>query len=195
MSIVASIILASTSPFRRELLTRLNLPFTPVSPICDETPQAGELPSELVRRLAHQKAASLARQHPNHLIIGSDQVAVLDGEILGKPGSHDVAVEQLSQASGRQVMFHTGLCLLNSATGRFHIDDVEFGVTFRNLNLIQIERYLFQEKPYNCAGSFKSEGYGITLFKSLDGEDPTALIGLPLIRLTDFLRLEGLHLP
>jgi MAF protein len=189
------IVLASTSPYRKALLTRLALPFETSRPDCDESPKDGELPTELVRRLALDKARSVASKHPGTVIIGSDQVAELDGRILGKPGTHDNAVAQLSRASGRQVIFHTGLCLLDADSGNFQLDCVPFGVTFRNLNTIQIERYLFQEKPYDCAGSFRSEGYGITLFKRLEGDDPSSLIGLPLIRLVEMLGGAGVYLP
>jgi len=189
------IILASTSSYRRELLERLSLPFETASPDCDETPRDGELPSDLVKRLALDKARSVAGRQRRRLIIGSDQVAELDGRILGKPGTHDNAAVQLRRASGRQVVFHTGICLLDAESGDYQLDCVPFGVTFRLLDPIQIDRYLFQEKPYDCAGSFKSEGYGITLFKSLDGDDPTALVGLPLVRLVDMLGKAGIYLP
>ena len=185
------LILASTSPFRRELLIRLGLPFEVLAPAVDETKQSGEDPQRLVARLAESKARAIADRGYSALIIGSDQVAVLQGEILGKPGTHARAVAQLSRASGRTVVFYTGLCLLDSASGRLQVEVVPFRVSFRVLEAEQIERYLCREQPYQCAGSFKSEGLGIALFERLEGEDPTSLIGLPLIRLTRMLEMEG----
>ncbi len=189
------LILASSSPFRRELLGRLGLHFDHLSPDIDETPQPGESPSELVLRLARQKALKAAESHTGALIIGSDQVALLDGNIAGKPGNRSNAIAQLRQASGRTVTFLTGLCLYNSHSGRHQSGCEPFQVHFRTLGDDAIERYVDAEQPFNCAGSFKSEGLGITLFKSLQGRDPNALIGLPLIMLTDFLRAEGVPLP
>jgi septum formation protein len=187
------IILASTSPFRRELLGRLGLPFEAASPEADESAVPGESPERLVQRLAEAKARAVAAAHADALIIGSDQVAVIDGEILGKPGTHEAAVDQLSRASGRRVTFLTGLCLLDAAEGTCQVDLVPFSVLFRKLTEHQIEAYLRREQPYNCAGSFKSEGLGITLFRRLDGDDPNALIGLPLIRLVDMLATAGVE--
>ncbi len=189
------LILASSSPFRRELLAKLRLSFQHHSPDIDESARPGETPTELVLRLARGKAAALAETHPDALIIGSDQVAVIDGEVLGKPGDHDTAVAQLRRASGRTVEFLTGLCLLNTATGRHQSGCERFTVHFRRLRDPQIERYIEVEQPLNCAGSFKSEGLGIVLFKALEGRDPNALVGLPLIMLTDFLNAEGIALP
>jgi len=189
------LILASTSPFRRELLTRLGLPFTVQAPAVDETRRPGETAPELVARLAEWKAAAVARTEPAALIIGSDQVAVLDGAIIGKPGDHQRAVAQLQQASGRTVVFYTGLCLLDSASGQRQIAVEEFRVVFRVLTPAMIERYLRREQPYQCAGSFKSEGLGIALFERLVGDDPTSLIGLPLIRLTGMLEAAGMAVP
>ncbi len=186
------LILASTSPFRRDLLARLALPFMAQAPEVDETRLPGETAPELVARLAERKAAAVARQEPAALIIGSDQVAVLDGAIIGKPGDHQRAVAQLQQASGRTVVFHTGLCLLDSASGERQIAVEEFRVAFRVLTPAMIERYLRREQPYQCAGSFKSEGMGIALFERLEGDDPTSLIGLPLIRLTRMLEAAGM---
>lgn len=186
------LILASTSPFRRDLLARLALPFMAQAPEVDETRLPGETAPELVARLAERKAAAVARQEPAALIIGSDQVAVLDGAIIGKPGDHQRAVAQLQQASGRTVVFHTGLCLLDSASGERQIAVEEFRVAFRVLTPAMIERYLRREQPYQCAGSFKSEGMGIALFARLEGDDPTSLIGLPLIRLTRMLEAAGM---
>ncbi len=186
------LILASSSPWRRRLLERLGVPFTTCAPEIDETPLPDEPPEALVTRLAELKARAAASSHPGSLVIGSDQVAVLEGTIIGKPGGHQQAVRQLRAASGKRVLFHTGLCLLNSASGALQLDSVPFAVRFRKLEPHQIENYLRRERPYGCAGSFKSEGLGIALFRSLEGEDPSALIGLPLIRLVDMLRREGI---
>ena len=186
------LVLASTSPFRRELLQRLALPFDTCSPQVDETPKAGEAPGAMVARLAEAKARAGAAQKPDSLIIGSDQCAELDGRILGKPGSHQRAVEQLGAASGRTVVFHTGLCLLNAVTGEAQVDVATFRVRFRSLSAEQIENYLRKEQPYQCAGSIKSEGLGIALFEAMEGDDPTALVGLPLIRLCSMMERAGL---
>lgn len=186
------IVLASTSPFRRELLTKLGLPFVTAAPEVDESARPGEAPEALVRRLAEAKARAVAEVHRNALVIGSDQVAVIDGQILGKPGDHPRAVAQLLAASGKAVTFCTGLCLHNGATGRSQVEMVPFRVHFRLLTPEQIDDYLRRERPYNCAGSFKSEGLGIALFSRLEGDDPNALIGLPLIRLIDMLAEEGI---
>jgi septum formation protein len=189
------LILASTSPFRAELLTRLQLPFKTFAPDINETPLAGETPESMVLRLTKGKAEAAKAQFPNNLIIASDQCATCDDEIIGKPGTHARAVEQLSRFSNRSIVFLTGLCLLNTATNHMQIDCVPFKVTFRELTEPQIENYLHLEKPYQCAGSFKSEGLGISLFAKMSGEDPNALIGLPLIRLTSFLANEDVILP
>jgi septum formation protein len=186
------LVLASTSPYRRELLTRLGLAFTAIAPETDETRFPDEPPEELVRRLSEAKARAVAARHPDALVIGSDQVAVSEDEVLGKPGGHEAAVAQLQRLSGRRVSFLTGLCLLNARTGEVQLDLVPFHVVFRPLDDTMIEHYLQRERPYNCAGSFKSEGLGIALFERLEGDDPTALIGLPLIRLTRMLEQEGL---
>lgn len=186
-----SLILASTSPFRRAVLEKLGLPFSTEAPEADETPLPDERPEALVERLARAKATAVAAHHTEGLIIGSDQVAVIDGEILGKPGNHERAAAQLRAASGRRVTFFTGLCLMNAATGHAQVDVVPFGVQFRSLTDAQIDNYLRREQPYNSAGSFKSEGLGIVLFERLEGEDPNALIGLPLIRLVRMLENEG----
>lgn len=186
-----TIVLASTSPFRKELLARLELVFTVAAPNIDEQRQPQESPQDLVTRLAEQKASAVAHQYPDALIIGSDQVAVLDQEILGKPGDHDNAVAQLTRASGKEVKFFTGLCLLNTKTGNVQVAVVPYSVHFRTLTHEQIDRYLHFEKPYHCAGSFKSEGLGIVLFERLQGDDPSALIGLPLITLTRMLEKQG----
>ncbi len=187
------LILASTSPFRRDLLARLGLPFTVQAPDVDETPQDGEDASALVARLATRKARAVARQHPEALIVGSDQAAVLDGEIIGKPGAHERAAAQLRRASGRTLTFYTGLCLLDSRSDRQQVAVEPFRVVFRTLTESRIESYLCREQPYHCAGSFKSEGLGIALFERLEGDDPTSLIGLPLIRLTRMLEAAGVE--
>lgn len=186
------LILASTSPFRKALLARLQVPFETASPDVDESALPGESPEALVERLAVAKAARVAESAPDALVIGSDQVAVLNGKVLGKPGDHDRAREQLRAASGQTVTFYTGLALLNTARGRRHTAVVPFRVVFRQLTDAQIESYLEKERPYNCAGSFKSEELGITLFERMEGDDPNALIGLPLIQLTTMLAEEGL---
>ena len=185
------LILASTSPFRRELLARLGLPFAVRPPEVDETRQPGEEAPALVARLAEWKAQAIARQEPAALVIGSDQAAVLAGEIVGKPGDHERAVAQLRRASGRTVTFYTGLCLLDSASNQRQVTVEVFQVAFRQLTAEMIEGYLRREQPYQCAGSFKSEGLGIALFERLEGDDPTSLIGLPLIRLTRMLEAAG----
>jgi len=186
------LVLASTSPYRRTLLERLGLAFETAAPETDETPLENEMPNALVARLSEAKARAIAAQFSDALIIGSDQVAVLDNHILGKPGNHEKAIQQLRTTSGRQVNFLTGLCLLNSKTGRCHVTVVPFSVTFRPLNETQIEQYLLRDKPYQCAGSFRSEGLGISLFEKMEGNDPNALIGLPLIELTTLLAKEGM---
>jgi septum formation protein len=187
-----ALILGSSSPFRAELLNKLNLAFGTASPDIDETPLKNEAPTDLVKRLAEQKATAIAVQHPEALIIGSDQVAVLDGEIIGKPGNHETALAQLRAASGQTVQFLTGLALFNSQTGRMQSLVEPFEVTFKTLSDRQIQFYLEMEQPYQCAGSFKSEGFGISLFKQLRGDDPNSLIGLPLIQLITLLNNEGI---
>jgi MAF protein len=185
------IVLASTSPYRKSLMERLGISFVCDSPDIDETPLDGEAVEDMVVRLAANKARAIATSHADALIIGSDQSAVLDGRPLSKPGNFDNAVAQLQRASGRRIVFQTGLCLLNTASGREQTACVPYTVYFRDLGRETIERYVKKEQPYNCAGSFKSEGLGITLFKKFEGEDPNALIGLPLIRLIAFLENEG----
>jgi len=186
------LILGSSSPFRADLLNKLGLNFIASSPDIDESVLNNETAEQLVQRLSEQKALKIAESHPDALIIGSDQVALLDGEILGKPGNHDNAVKQLTAASGKTVRFLTGLALVNSKTGQVQSLVENFDVSFKALSANQIEFYLQQEKPYQCAGSFKSEGFGISLFSKLEGEDPNSLIGLPLIRLIDLLKNEGI---
>ncbi|MGB5446780.1 MAG: nucleoside triphosphate pyrophosphatase [Psychromonas sp.] len=184
------LVLASTSPFRKQLLEKLHLQFITDKPNVDETPLAGETAIELVERLAVAKASALAPVYENALLIGSDQVCVNDGKILGKPGNFDNAFAQLKAASGKKITFYTGLALVNSKTG--HVQSVvePFSVQFRELTDAMIENYLHKEQPFNCAGSFKSEGYGIALFESLEGKDPNSLIGLPLISLIKMLEAE-----
>jgi len=189
------LILASTSPFRHQLLERLEIPFSAQSPDMEETRIEGESASDMVQRLALEKARTVAEQQSPGLIIGSDQCAVLGSTILGKPGNEEQAFQQLRASSGQTVVFHTGLCLLNADTGHYQLDNVLYQVRFRTLSDQQIRHYLQREQPFNCAGSFKSEALGITLFEAMEGEDPTALIGLPLIRLTSMLAEEGVILP
>jgi 7-methyl-GTP pyrophosphatase len=188
------LILGSSSPFRAELLAKLGLPFTTASPDIDESPLINEQPEQLVQRLSEQKARVIGQLYPNALIIGSDQVALLDGNILGKPGNHNNAVKQLMSASGKTVRFLTGLALFNSHSGKMYSLVEPFEVTFKSLSLAKIEFYLQQEQPYQCAGSFKSEGFGISLFSKLNGDDPNSLIGLPLIRLIDLLQSQGIDI-
>jgi len=194
MNMTPTVTLASTSPFRKELLQRLGIPFTTAAPDIDETPLANESAEALVRRLSEAKARAIASSYRG-LIIGSDQVAATGSKLLGKPGTHERALEQLRNLSGKQVTFHTGLCLLDTETDTVQVDVIPFSVKFRRLEDNQIERYLQRDQPYHCAGSFKSEGLGITLFEYMDGVDPTALIGLPLIRLTSMLMQSGIALP
>lgn len=189
------LILASGSPYRRDLLARLGLPFKWAAPDIDETPTPGESAAELTQRLALAKAQALAPAWPDHLIIGSDQVLLLDGIPVSKPGNHPAAVQQLRGCSGKTLRFSTALCLLNTQTGNHQMAVEPFDVIFRDLSDEQIDRYLQREQPYDCAGSFKMEGLGITLFHALRGEDPNSLIGLPLIKLCDMLMQEGFSLP
>jgi septum formation protein len=186
-----TLVLASTSPYRRELLSRLGLPFRVLAPRVDETPGPGEAPEATALRLAAAKARAGAQDFPDALIIGSDQVAEIDGQRLDKPGTHARAAAQLALASGRTVVFNTALALLNVASGRMQTALVPTRVAFRALSASQIETYLQRERPFDCAGSAKSEGLGIALIRSIEGEDPTALVGLPLIALVDLLQQEG----
>jgi septum formation protein len=186
-----TLVLASTSPFRKEILSRLHIAFETFAPLVDETPLENESPSQLVTRLSILKANSAKSEYPRALIIGSDQVAVIDNTILGKPGNHEQAVKQLNQASGKQVDFLTGLSVINTETHQIQTDMVNFSVKFRQLTSTQIENYLKLDKPYNCAGSFKSEGLGIALLDRMIGSDPTSIIGLPLIRLVRMLEAEA----
>ncbi|WP_337015583.1 Maf family protein [Leclercia sp. AS011] len=185
-----NLILASTSPYRRVLLEKLGVPFECAAPDVDESPQPGESPRHLVVRLAQEKAKSLAARFPDHLIIGSDQVCVLDGMITGKPHTEENARQQLLKARGSIVTFYTGLALYNSSTGHLQTECEPFDVHFRHLSEQEIDDYVRKERPLNCAGSFKSEGLGIALFDRLDGRDPNTLVGLPLIALCQMLRRE-----
>lgn len=185
------IVLASTSRYRRELLGRLGLPFHVAKPDVDETPLSGETPEETALRLARAKAAAVRGDHPDALIIGSDQVAVLDGKPLGKPGNFDNARAQLRHMSGRTVVFETAVALLDARDGSMRSRVVPYRVVFRDLDNARIEAYLRREQPYDCAGSAKTEGLGIALLRALEGDDPTALVGLPLIAVTDLLLEAG----
>jgi septum formation protein len=191
----ARLVLASSSPYRRALLDRLGVTFATFTPDIDESALPGEIAQQQVRRLAEAKAAAGSEAFGGALIIGSDQVAVCGEDVLGKPGSHERARRQLARLAGQRVSFLTGLCLYDTSTGRARIDMVPYHVRFRALTEAQIERYLRAEQPYNCAGSFKSEGLGISLFESMEGEDPSALIGLPLIRLVTWLNEAGVKVP
>ena len=192
---VLPLILASTSQFRRELLTRLQIPFTAVAPDADETPLPGESPAQTAERLSELKARAVALEHPNSLIIGSDQVAYLGTQRFGKPGRRENATAQLRAMRGNTVIFHTGLCLLNTQTGHYQLAGIPTEVRFRDLSDQEIERYLDREDALNCAGSAKSEGLGISLLDYMRGDDPNALVGLPLIALSKMLRAEGVPLP
>jgi len=189
------LVLASTSPYRRMLLERLSLKFICDPPQVDESLRPHETPIALVSRLAHSKTQAVAARHPQSLVIGSDQVAAMDNTILGKPGNHARAVAQLTAVSGRLVSFHTGVCVLDTRTHQRHEHLDTTHVRFRPLSAVEIERYLQAEQPYDCAGSFKSEGLGISLFDAIESGDPTALIGLPLIGLCRLLRTCGMDLP
>ncbi|MCF6781888.1 Maf family protein [Stutzerimonas stutzeri] len=189
------LLLASSSPYRRELLSRLRLPFDCRAPEIDETPHPDESPEQLVRRLSREKALALAETHPDHLIIGSDQAAVLGDRIIGKPYTLERAREQLLSCSGKRLDFLTGLTLLDTRNGAEQVDCLRFSVHFRELSEAQIERYLIAEQPFDCAGSFKAEGLGISLFRATEGEDATSLIGLPLIRLVEMLNSVGIEVP
>ena len=186
------LILASSSIYRRNILKKLGMEFSWATPDIDETPLPNEHPTQLVQRLAQQKAEKLAETYSNHLIIGSDQVASIDGQILGKPLTHEAAISQLKKCSGREVTFITGLCLYNSQSRRIQLSADTYSVKFRRLTTEQIENYLRREQPYDCAGSFKSEGFGICLFEKMEGKDPNTLVGLPLIDLIDMLINEGI---
>ena len=188
---IRQLILASTSPYRRELMQRLRIPFDVVSPEVDESPLAGELPRDLACRLALAKARAVARLHPRAVVIGSDQVADLDGEPLGKPGTHVRAMEQLRRMSGKTVIFQTAVAVVCLEAGFSQEELAPVRVKFRELSEAEIQAYLLAERPYDCAGSAKSEGLGIALLDSIDSDDPTALVGLPLIRTCRMIRAAG----
>ena len=190
------LILGSSSIYRKELLSRLNLPFDVMVPDIDETPAANESPEATALRLAQEKACVIARRSPDSLIIGSDQVATMDGEQIGKPGTHENALKQLQKMRGRKVVFHTALCLFDSraniASPQIQLENVQTFVTFRDLSDDELDAYLRIEQPYDCAGSAKNEGLGITIIERIESSDPSALTGLPLIALTTMLRRAGL---
>ena len=190
-----AIVLGSSSPFRQQLLRTLGLEFATCSPDIDETPQPQETPRALVERLALEKAKAVAVQHPQALVIASDQVSVLDNTINGKPGDLEKATQQLKASSGKVVTFYTSLCIYDARDQTYQLDVVPFRVHFRQLSDEKIARYLKKEQPFNCAGAFKSEGLGISLFERLEGDDPNSLIGLPLIRLVSFLEQKGIRIP
>ncbi|MGY0613851.1 Maf family protein [Vibrio sp. FJH11] len=187
------LVLASTSPFRKQLLEKLSVPFICLTPNCDETPLDDEKPLDLVMRLAADKATSCSTDRPS-LVIGSDQVCLINNKIVGKPLNRENAIEQLLAQSGNVITFYTGLAVHNTATNHTEIGYDTFEVHFRDLTREQIERYVDREEPFYCAGSFKSEGMGICLFKKLIGKDPNTLVGLPLIDLIDMLQVQGLEI-
>lgn len=185
-----TLILASSSEYRRQLLQKLQIPFTSIAPKIDEIALPNEKPHETALRLAQEKARKIGSEYPNALVIGCDQVATLDGEQIGKPGNHTNATKQLQKMRGREVTFHSALCLYNAATDTMQAQVVPYLVRFRMLTDVQIENYLSKEQPYQCAGSAKSEGLGIALMERMLGDDPNALIGLPLIKLISMLQNE-----
>ncbi len=189
------LILASTSKSREILLSRLNLPFIVCCAPVDEMPHPEESASELVQRLSLEKARAAVTYYPNALIIGADQTTCIQKKFLSKPGNFEIAKQQLMQCSGRHVKFHTGVCLLDASTGKYQLADVPTQVHFRQLKFDEIERYIKQEPAYDCAGSFRSEEYGISLFKSISSKDPSALQGLPLITICRMLRAMGWKIP
>lgn len=195
MSASRTVVLASTSAYRRGLLERLQLPFETASPRVAEDRLPDETPKALAERLARAKAADVAARYPDALVIGSDQSAGVGPRILSKPGNHQRAAEQLAALSGQSVVFHTGLCLIDSRSGREWLGVVPYTVHMREFDDDEIERYLRLERSYDCSGSFKSEGLGVSLFQRMEGDDPTALVGLPLIRLCAWLREAGVTLP
>jgi septum formation protein len=189
------LILASSSPYRKELLSRLCIPFTCIAPDIDETPFSDESTDALIERLSIEKAQVIAKQHPNAWVIGSDQVADFNGQAIGKPGTHEKALVQLQMMRGKTVVFKTGLCLMNHQSQRSIYICIPTKVTFHDLEDALLENYLHTEKPYDCAGSAKSEGLGICLLSKIKSDDPTALIGLPLISLSGLLRTVGYAIP
>lgn len=195
MTASRTLVLGSTSRYRRSLLERLRIPFETASPGVAEDRLPEETPPALAERLARAKAADVAARYPDALVIGSDQSAGIGERVLSKPGDHQRAAEQLAALSGQSVVFHTGLCLIDTASGREWIGVVPFTVHMRDFDEDEIERYLRLERPYDCSGSFKSEGLGVSLFRRTEGDDPTALVGLPLIRLCVWLREAGVNVP
>lgn len=193
MTTAIKLILASSSPYRRELLRKLGLTFDTASPDIDETPLSDETPMQTAMRLSLQKAAALAPKFPQHLIIGSDQVAMLEDKPLTKPDSRENTIAQLAAASGKTAHFYTGVCVYDSRNGQHRIDCDHCAVTFRTLSREQIERYVDRDEPFNCAGGFKAESLGIALFERIEGDDPNALIGLPLIKLIRLLEVFGVR--
>ena len=185
------LILASSSKIRKRVLAKIGIEFTAISPNIDESPLSEEAPEALVQRLSEEKARKVAHQYSNHLIIGSDQVAVVNNEIVGKPSNRAQAIKQLEAASGRIVSLYTGVALLNSGTGRIQVDVLPYRVQFRELTRAVIENYIDRDQPYDCGGSLRSEGLGIALLSKFEGEDPNILLGLPLIRLIDMLAEES----
>ena len=189
------LILGSSSPYRRELLENLHLDFVVDAPDIDETPRSGEKAPDYVSRLAHEKAEEVGARHPGSLIISSDQCAELNGRLIGKPGTHEAAAEQLRQLSGQDAVFLTGLCLLDTGADTRDYSESRHIVSYKELSEKVIERYLRSEKPYDCTASFKSEGLGISLVHHISDDDPTALIGLPMVRLVELLRGAGIEIP
>lgn len=189
-----TILLASSSPYRKMLLDKLQLQYVTHAPDIDESPLPNESPQALVKRLAQDKAKACLNQWPNALVIGSDQVCVINQQIQGKPYTKERAIAQLEAASGQTITFYTGLCLLNTHTQTLQSDVETFQVHFRHLTHAEIEDYIDKDQPFHCAGSFKSEGLGIRLFDRLEGRDPNTLVGLPLIRLCEMLRQEGIQI-
>ena len=192
---MASIILASSSPYRAELLRRLQIDFTTIAPNIDETRRPGETPETYVRRLAREKAAAVAADHPRAVVIGSDQCSECRGEVLGKPGTVERAIDQLLNASGQQVTLTTAVAVHDPASGHIEVDAVTTDVRFRRLARAAIERYVHTDQPLDCAGAFRAEGLGISLFESIRTDDPNALIGLPLIALNQLLGRIGIIRP
>ena len=190
-----NLILASSSQSRKEILNKLEIPFTCKAPDIDETPKENETPDQLVARLSYEKAFKIFQENPTSVVIGSDQIAILEGEILGKPSCYQNARAQLAKQSGKMILFKTGLCLLSPFGANKQYGFAETKVYFRNLTDKTIEKYLNKEKPYSAAGSLKAEGLGIALLEKIEGEDPNTLIGLPLIMLTTFLKNIGIDLP
>jgi septum formation protein len=188
-----TLILASSSPYRRDLLQKLRIPFTCIKPEVDETPLQNEAPEQTALRLAQDKARKVAIDYPEALIIGCDQVATFEGLQIGKPMTHANAFKQLQMMRGKTVIFHSALCLFNAKTGHMQADNIPYAVTFRQLTDAQIERYLQLEQPYDCAGSAKSEGLGIAVIEKMTGDDPNALVGLPLIQLVTMLQHAGVQ--